>query len=102
LNDIAQVRNLQDKPMSRLKKTRAEVRDAESAVFRGGPDLDDPESVRAFSKRLERGFQLSVQKAVREHLAAGRAIYYMERNQIIKHMPDGRRFVVRVLKDAPR
>lgn len=43
------------------------------------------------------GFGDAVVAAIREHLTAGRAVYYLDHNDhtvIIKEMPDGRRFQV--------
>jgi hypothetical protein len=60
------------------------------------PKIDDPESFVTFGRRFEYGGQLLVDRAIREHLKAGRPVYGMDgRGRIVKQMADGRRFQVR-------
>jgi hypothetical protein len=56
------------------------------------------ESLNSCSKRVEQRCQELVEKAIREHLAMGRPIYFRDpQGRLVKEMPNGRRFEVRVL-----
>jgi len=61
----------------------------------------ESESLNSRSKRVEQGCQEAVEKAIREHLAMGRPIYFRDpQRRLVKQMPDGRCFEVRVLDDG--
>jgi hypothetical protein len=60
------------------------------------PRLDDRRSVTNFAKRMEYAGNLAVQRAIREHLKAGRPVYWMDSsNRLVRQTSDGRRFHVR-------
>jgi hypothetical protein len=61
----------------------------------------ESESLNSRSKRVVQGCQEAVEKAIQEHLAMGRPIYFRDpQRRLVKQMPDGRRFEVRVLDDG--
>ena len=69
-------------------------------------DLEDTpsnerESFAVRSKRVEQRCQAAVKTAVQEHLSMGRPIYFRDaQGRLVKQMPDGQRFAVRVLQDG--
>jgi len=60
------------------------------------PQSNEGESFSVRSKRVEQGCQAAVKRAIQEHLAMGRPIYFRDpQGRLVKQMPDGRRFEVR-------
>jgi hypothetical protein len=67
----------------------------------GSAPSAEPESFSTRAKRVEQGCQVAVEKAIQEHLAMGRPIYFRDpQGRLVKQMPDGRRFEVRVSPDG--
>jgi len=61
----------------------------------------ESESLNSRSKHVEQGCQEVVEKALQQHLAMGRPIYFRDpQGRLVKRMPDGRHFEVRVLQDG--
>jgi hypothetical protein len=65
------------------------------------PQSNEDQSFSVRSKRVEEGCQAAVKRAIKEHLAMGRPIYFRDpKGRLVKQMPDGRRFAVRVSQDG--
>ena len=66
-------------------------------------DLSTDERVRNFAAQLEHGGREAVAAAIADHKAAGNPVYYSDPDEsevIIKEMPDGQRFQIRVDRDG--
>lgn len=66
-------------------------------------DLSTDEKALEFAARLESGGREAVAAAIADHKAAGNPVYFSHPDHpdiIVKEMPDGRRFQVRVDRDG--
>ena len=61
-----------------------------------GLDIDDEAEVRAFGKIAERLGRQAIADAIAGHKAAGNPVYFSAGGRIIKELPDGRQFELRL------